>query len=66
MKFNATALAVAIATLLLFTPTSAADDSADPVAIQLEVLAGALRAHAPELIEARFLPPAVRALLQRE
>ena len=40
--------------------------SADPVAIQLEVLAGALRDHAPELIEERFLPPAVRALLQSD
>jgi hypothetical protein len=40
--------------------------SADPVAIQLAVIAGALRDHAPQLIEGRFLPPAVRALLQPE
>jgi hypothetical protein len=38
--------------------------SADPVAIQLEVLAEALRRHAPSLIEERHLPPAVRALLE--
>jgi len=36
----------------------------DPVAIQLRVLAGALRDHAPELIEGRFLPPAVRRVLE--
>ena len=39
--------------------------AADPVAVQLSVVAGALREHAPELIEERFLPPAVRALLER-
>jgi hypothetical protein len=39
--------------------------SADPVAVQLDVLARALREHAAELIEARHLPPAVRAVLDR-
>ena len=39
--------------------------SADPVAVQLDVIAGALVTHAPELVESRFLPPAVRAVLQR-
>ena len=34
--------------------------SADPVAIQLAVLGSALREHAPALIEARYLAPAVR------
>ncbi len=38
--------------------------SADPVAIQLQVLATALREHASDLIEDRYLPPAVRALLE--
>jgi hypothetical protein len=38
--------------------------SVDPVAIQLEVLASALRAHARDAIERRHLPPAVRALLE--
>ena len=38
--------------------------SEDPVAIQLGVLAGALRRHAARLIEERHLPPAVRALLE--
>lgn len=38
--------------------------AADPVAIQLAVLAGALRDHAPALVEERFLPPAVRALFE--
>ncbi len=38
--------------------------SVDPVAIQLEVLAGALRDHAAKLIEDRYLPPAVRSLLE--
>jgi len=37
--------------------------AADPVAIQLEVLAGALREHGADVVEDRFLPPAVRALL---
>ena len=36
----------------------------DPVTLQLEVLAGALRAHAADTIEGRYLPPAVRALLE--
>ncbi len=38
--------------------------SVDPVAIQLEVLAGALRDHAAEWIEDRYLPPAVRSLFE--
>ncbi len=38
--------------------------SVDPVAIQLEILAGALREHASEWIEERHLPPAVRSLLE--
>lgn len=38
--------------------------SVDPVAIQLEILARALREHASELIESRHLPPAVRAVLE--
>ena len=36
----------------------------DPVAIQLEVLAGALRAHASDFVSGRYLPPAVRALFE--
>ena len=36
----------------------------DPVTLQLEVLAGALRVHAADIVEARYLPPAVRALLE--
>ena len=38
--------------------------SVDPVAIQLEVLAAALRDHAADWIEGRYLPPAVRTLLE--
>lgn len=38
--------------------------SADPVAVQLDVMASALRQYAPEVIGDRFLPPAVRALLE--
>lgn len=38
--------------------------SADPVSIQLRVLAEALRDHAAEISEGRFLPPAVRAALE--
>ena len=38
--------------------------SEDPVAIQLEVLADALRRHAAALLETRHLPPAVRAVLE--
>lgn len=34
--------------------------SAEPVEVQLEVLATALRTHASALVEARYLPPAVR------
>lgn len=34
--------------------------SADPVAIQLAVLGSAIREHAGELIETRYLAPAVR------
>ena len=40
--------------------------SVDPVAIQLDVLAGALRDHAEELIESRHLPPAVRSVLESD
>ena len=36
---------------------------ADPVEVQLEVLAQALREHAPEEVGRRFLPPAVRERL---
>ena len=36
---------------------------ADPVDVQLDVLAEALRDHASDEIERRFLPPAVRELL---
>ncbi len=38
--------------------------AADPVAIQLGVLGAALRDHASELVEARFVAPAVRAFLE--
>ena len=37
--------------------------SVDPVAIQLEILAGALREHAADFLEERHLPPALRELL---
>jgi hypothetical protein len=40
--------------------------SVDPVAIQLEVLAAALREHAAGAIADRHLPPALRALLEPE
>ena len=40
--------------------------SVDPVAIQLEVLAAALRDHAAGTIADRHLPPALRALLEPE
>ena len=33
---------------------------ADPMARRIAVLAGALREHAPSLLEERYLPPAVR------
>lgn len=36
----------------------------DPVAIQLEVLAGAVRSHAADFVSGRYLPPAVRGLLE--
>ena len=39
--------------------------AADPVAVQLDVLAGALCEHAPELVADTWVPPAVRALLER-
>jgi hypothetical protein len=39
--------------------------SADPVAVQLDVLAGALRTHAADAVADRYLPPAVRALLDK-
>lgn len=38
--------------------------SIDPVAIQLEVLARAVREHAGDWIEGHHLPPAVRDLLE--
>ena len=37
----------------------------DPVTLQLEVLAGALRVHAADVVEDRYLPPAIRALLEK-
>jgi len=39
---------------------------ADPVDVQLSVLAGAIRRHAGESLGGRYLPPAVRALLDAE
>ncbi len=36
---------------------------AEPACAQVEVLARALEAHAPTLLEDRYLPPAVRAVL---
>ena len=39
--------------------------AADPPDRQLEVLARALREHAAEALEMRFLPPAIRAWLER-
>ena len=40
--------------------------SIDPVAVQLGVLAAAIRNHAGDLIADRHLPPAVRELLDSE
>jgi hypothetical protein len=40
--------------------------AADPAERQLEVLAGALREFAGEALEMRFLPPAIRACLERD
>jgi len=37
--------------------------AADPVEVQLDVLADALRPHAAELLETRYLSPAVRRRL---
>ena len=37
---------------------------ADPVARRVEVLAGALCDHAPDLLERHYLPPAVRECLE--
>ena len=37
--------------------------AADPVEVQLDVMADALRAHAAELLETRYLSPAVRRRL---
>jgi hypothetical protein len=37
---------------------------ADPVEHRISVVARALRAHAPELLETRWLPPAVRDRLE--
>jgi hypothetical protein len=39
---------------------------ADPAACQVEALARALRAHAGAALEMRFLPPAIRACLERD
>lgn len=39
---------------------------ADPVDVQLAVLAGAIRRHAGESLDDRYLPPALRALLEAE
>ncbi len=39
---------------------------ADPVDVQIDVLAAAIRAHASGLIEQRWLPPAVRQKLGPE
>ena len=36
----------------------------DPLSERIEVLAGALRAHAAEYLESRYLPPAVRERLR--
>jgi hypothetical protein len=38
----------------------------DPSEVQLEVLARALREHAPEFVAAHFLPPALRERLSPE
>jgi hypothetical protein len=38
--------------------------SDDPVAVQLDVMASALREHAPDVVGDRFVPPAVRELLE--
>ncbi len=37
----------------------------EPPELQIDVLAAALRSHAAALIEERFLPPAVRARVER-
>ena len=39
--------------------------TADPVEIQLDVVCEALREHAAEVLEDRYLPPAIRARLDR-
>lgn len=39
--------------------------AADPPAVHLDVVAGALRSHAGWLIEGRYLPPAVRERVGR-
>jgi hypothetical protein len=39
--------------------------SADPLELQIDVLADALGAHAGDLLESRYLPPAVRERLTR-
>jgi hypothetical protein len=36
----------------------------DPLSHRIEILARALRAHAPALLEGRWLPPAVRERLE--
>ena len=40
-------------------------DRSDPVEVQLDVLASALRSEATEWLEGRYLPPAVRDRLER-
>lgn len=37
---------------------------AEPAAVQIDVLAGALRDHAAALLEGHYLPPAVRARIE--
>ena len=37
--------------------------AADPVDVHIDVLADALRTHAAHLIEGRYLPPAIREIL---
>jgi hypothetical protein len=38
---------------------------ADPLEDRIEVVAGALRTHASAFLESRYLPPALRARLER-
>jgi hypothetical protein len=39
--------------------------SADPLDLQIDVLSEALRTHAGDLLESRYLPPAVRERISR-